>query len=89
MFETLTAGETRMVSSVHGDQAGGDSDYFARPVSGTVKAAVVLDGQQAHIKILNSGFEFGTGFSADVFAGLAAVSNAYVVGSNVSSVTLP
>lgn len=87
VFETLDAGETRMTSSIHGNQAGGDSDYFLRPTSGTIKAAIVLDSEQAHIKILNSAFVIGSTLSASDYASLFAVGDSYVAG-NVSSVTL-
>lgn len=71
-----------MTSCIHGNQAGGDSDYFLRPTSGTVKAAVVLNNQQAHIKYLDSSFNFGSALSAADYASLIAAP------SDVSTVTL-
>ncbi|KAL1302318.1 hypothetical protein AAFC00_002731 [Neodothiora populina] len=88
IFEVLTKGETRMTSSIHGNQASGDSDYFAGPMSGTIKAAIVLDNQRFHIKILNSAFNIGSTLSATDYANLVASTNPYVPGGNVSTVTL-
>ena len=88
LFETLTSGETRMTSSIHGNQAGGDSDYFARPTSGTIKVAIVLDNQQAHIKQLSSDFNFGSTLSSADYANLYAITDPYIAGSNSSTVSL-
>lgn len=88
VFEVLDAGDTKMTSSIHGNQAGGDSDYFVRPTGATIVAAVVLSQEQATIKILDAGFEIGETLSASDYAGLIATTDSYVAGSNVSTVTL-
>ena len=64
-----------MKSTVHGIQSGGDSDYFQRPTGGTMKAAVVMSGDQAHIKILDSSYDFGTSMSNSDVAFLSQVSD--------------
>jgi len=87
VFETLDAGETRMTSSVHSAFAGGDSDYFARPTGSTVKAAVILSNGQAHIKMLDSAFNFGTSLSSTDYANLMATADSYTGGA-ASNVTL-
>lgn len=50
----------RAKSTLHGNISGGDSHYFERPTSKTVKLAVVFNaaGSSAHIKILDDSFEF-------------------------------
>ncbi|OAX79865.1 hypothetical protein ACJ72_05815, partial [Emergomyces africanus] len=60
VFEVLDAGNTRAKSTLHGNISGGDSHYFERPTSKTIKLAVVFNsaGSAAHIKILDDSFEF-------------------------------
>lgn len=88
IFEVLDAGDTRMVSSLHGAQAGGDSDYFVRPTSGTMKAAVVISPGQMVIKVLSSSYVFPTTLASTDFSSFTAAGNAFVAGSNSSTVTL-
>lgn len=57
-----------MTSSIHGVQAGGDSDYFSRPTSATIKAAIVLDNGVLQISVLPSSFVFGSSLSASDYA---------------------
>lgn len=59
IFEVLAPGDTRCKSTLHGNIAGGDSDYFARPTNGTIKAALLLYNNNIHIKVLDS-FDFGS-----------------------------
>jgi len=59
IFEVLAPGDARAKSTLHGNIAGGDSDYFARPLTGTIKAAVVLFNNNIHIKILDNNTVFG------------------------------
>lgn len=87
IFEVLDSGDARMESSVHSAFAGGDSDYFTRPTTGTVKVAVVLSNNQAVIKMLDSSFSFGTTLSSSDYAGLIASTDSYVSG-DVSTVSL-
>lgn len=44
IFEVLDAGNKKCKSTWHGLKAYGDSNWFERPVSGTKKAAVVMEG---------------------------------------------
>lgn len=60
IFEVLAPGDTRCKSTLHGNIAGGDSDYFERPVTGTIKAALLLYKNNMHIKIIDNSTEFGT-----------------------------
>ncbi|EME79386.1 uncharacterized protein MYCFIDRAFT_212204 [Pseudocercospora fijiensis CIRAD86] len=59
IFEVLAAGDKRCKSTLHGNIAGGDSDYFARPVDKTIKAALLLYKDNIHIKILDDSTQFG------------------------------
>ena len=58
MFEVLAPGDQRAKSTLHGNKAGGDSNYFARPESGTIKVAMVLNDDNIHIKILDNSVDF-------------------------------
>ncbi|KAK0854339.1 target of Sbf [Friedmanniomyces endolithicus] len=64
LFEVLAPGDQRMKSTLHGNIAGGDSDYFARPSSGTKKAVMVLYENNIHLKMLDDSFEFGSNMDA-------------------------
>lgn len=69
IFEVLTSDAANyMTSSIHGVQAGGDSDYFSRPTSATIKAAIVLDNGVLQISVLPSSFVFGSSLSASDYA---------------------
>lgn len=75
LFETLSNGSTYMTSSIHGVQAGGDSDYTLRPTSGTMKAAVVLNNDVLQITVLPSSFTFPTTMTAAQYASLMSPSS--------------
>jgi hypothetical protein len=60
IFEVLAAGDTRCKSTLHGNIAGGDSDYFERPTGSTIKAALLLYNDNIHIKILDNSTDFGS-----------------------------
>ena len=45
VFEVLNSGNTRCKTTLHMAPAGGSSDYFERPVNGSIKAAVVFYGK--------------------------------------------
>lgn len=67
-FETLNTGNERLKSTLHMAPAGGSSDYFERPVNGSIKAAVIfyarnetvviqlLDDIVAFSEVLTEGF---------------------------------
>ncbi|PGG98570.1 hypothetical protein AJ79_08823 [Helicocarpus griseus UAMH5409] len=60
VFEILDSGNMRAKSTLHGNVAGGDSNYFNRPTSGPITVAVVFNSESssAHIKVLDESFEF-------------------------------
>lgn len=58
IFEVLAPGDSRCKSTIHGNMQGGDSDFFDRPTTGTMKAAIVMNNDNFHIKILNSSASF-------------------------------
>ena len=60
MFEVLAPGDNRAKSTLHGNKAGGSSDYFSRPVSSTIKVGMVLYDDNIHIKVLNDSIDFPT-----------------------------
>lgn len=60
IFEVLAPGDLRCKSTLHGNINGGDSDYFKRPTDSTIKAALILNGDNIHIKQLDDDYEFGS-----------------------------
>lgn len=75
LFEVLTAGEQRMLATMHSKQNGGAgcSSYFARPSSGTMKAAVIMDEGTVTLVRLDDSVSFGGSISdAQIQGWLAA-----------------
>ncbi|GAB7354707.1 hypothetical protein MBLNU459_g5124t1 [Dothideomycetes sp. NU459] len=68
IFEVLAPGDLRAKSTLHGNIAGGDSDYFSRPTGSTIKAAVILNGSNIHIKVLDDSFDFGSSLDASTIS---------------------
>ncbi|KAL1303661.1 hypothetical protein AAFC00_007016 [Neodothiora populina] len=60
IFEVLAPGDERCKSTLHGNINGGDSDYFKRPTDSTIKAAMIMNGDNIHIKVLDDSYEFGS-----------------------------
>ncbi|KAI3402513.2 TOS1 [Candida oxycetoniae] len=70
LFEILTAGSNKMISHLHDGQGaakqqtniggGGSQDYFARPVSGSFKAAVIFLGDEIHVVQVDDSTVFGS-----------------------------
>ncbi|KAF4554060.1 Hypothetical protein D9617_5g069360 [Elsinoe fawcettii] len=89
VFEVVTPGESRMLSSVHGDQAATNPNWFARPTGGTMKGAVVLRGREAHIKVLDDDWEFGTGLTEGQVEELVATAEPWVKEGEVAKMRLP
>lgn len=52
LFEILSAGSDKLITHIHDGQGGGTQDYFQRPTSGTLKAAVVFNGDDKTIHIV-------------------------------------
>jgi hypothetical protein len=72
LFEVLAAGDKRMKSTLHGNIAGGDSDYFARPVDGPIKAAMVLLNNNIYLKIVDNTTEFGESMATEFIDEIAS-----------------
>lgn len=57
LFEILSSGSNKLISHLHDGQGndgssqggGGSQDYFARPTSGSMKAAVIFTGDEIHV----------------------------------------
>ncbi|KAL6945075.1 hypothetical protein ACO0QE_002520 [Hanseniaspora vineae] len=69
LFEILSSGSDKLISHIHDGQGkdgssyggGGSQDYFARPTSGTMKAAVIFDSDSTiHIVQLDDSVTFGS-----------------------------
>ncbi|KAK5172018.1 target of Sbf [Saxophila tyrrhenica] len=58
MFEVLSPGSTKAKSTLHGNKAGGDSNYFDRPLDKTIKVGMVMYDDNIHIKVLDDDMEF-------------------------------
>ncbi|KAK9473791.1 protein TOS1 [Dipodascopsis tothii] len=78
VFEVLNSGNNRLTNHLHTYQGsgsssggGGSTDYFERPTSGTMKAAVIFDGSSSNIYIaeLDTSVSFDGSLSADVLNG--------------------
>ncbi|TIA39737.1 hypothetical protein D6C78_03037 [Aureobasidium pullulans] len=64
IFEVLAPGDLRCKSTLHSNIKGGNSDYFKRPTSGSMKAMVLMNGENMHIKVLDSDYELPTNLDA-------------------------
>ncbi|QLG70839.1 hypothetical protein HG535_0A07820 [Zygotorulaspora mrakii] len=66
LFEILTAGSDKLISHIHSGQGsngqssggGGSQDYFTRPSSGTLKAAVIFNGSDKSVHIVEVDEDF-------------------------------
>lgn len=66
LFEILSSGSLKLITHLHdkqGGAGGGSSDYFTRPTSGSLKAAVVFTDSNIHILEVDD--SFGSTLSAD------------------------
>lgn len=82
LFEVLNSGNSKAKSTMHvgpenGAQRGGCSDYFPRPTTKTIKAAVVMDGSSstAHIQILDDNTTFDAALSNEQIKAMTATSS--------------
>jgi hypothetical protein len=50
---------------------GGISDYFERPVNGTMKGAVIFNNNNIVVQVLDDDFDFGTSMSLDQISELS------------------
>ena len=66
MFEVLSPGDSRAKSTLHGNKAGGSSDYFSRPQSAPIKVGMVLFDDSIHVKVLDSNMDFPSTMDASI-----------------------
>lgn len=60
LFEILSTGSEKCITHLHDKQGGsgsGSSDYFTRPTSGTMKAAVIFTDSEIHIMTVDESFD--------------------------------
>lgn len=74
LFEILSAGSDKLISHLHSGQTskrggGGSQDYFERPYSSTIKAAVIFDGDAISIVQVDDSTNFGSGLSQSTVDG--------------------
>lgn len=73
LFEILSAGSDKLITHLHNGQGndgtssggGGTQDYFKRPTDGTLKAAVIFDGSDKTIHIVEVDEDFSSTLSSD------------------------
>ncbi|CDO92478.1 unnamed protein product [Kluyveromyces dobzhanskii CBS 2104] len=73
LFEILSTGSDKLITHLHSGQGsdgtssggGGTQDYFSRPTSGTLKAAVIFDGSDKTIHVVEVDESFDSTISAD------------------------
>lgn len=65
LFEILSAGSDKLISHIHDAQGSGSQDYFKRPVDSTLKAAVIFNGSDKTIHIVEVDDDFSSTLSAD------------------------
>lgn len=68
IFEILTAGYNKAKSTLHGNVAGGSSDWFQRPEDGPIKIGVVLYNDNMHVKLLNNATEFPSTMNSGIIS---------------------
>ncbi|KAG7661551.1 TOS1 [[Candida] subhashii] len=77
LFEILSTGSNKLISHLHDGQGadgtntggGGSQDYFVRPTSGSMKAAVIFSGTEVHIVQVDDSVTFGGSLSQDTVNG--------------------
>ncbi|KAF2675270.1 hypothetical protein BT63DRAFT_409371 [Microthyrium microscopicum] len=74
IFEVLSSGNNKCISTMHAGQANtqgaGFPDYFDRPVDSFVKAAVLLKGSNIIFQMLPSDFDFSDNMSVEQIANI-------------------
>lgn len=74
LFEILTAGSDKLITHIHDGQGnegtssggGGTQDYFSRPTSGSMKAAVIFNSADETIHVVEVDDDFDSALSTDV-----------------------
>ncbi|SCU88159.1 LAFA_0E11078g1_1 [Lachancea sp. 'fantastica'] len=72
LFEILSAGSEKLITHLHDGQGnngnsqggGGTQDYFARPTSNSLKAAVIFNGADKSLHVVQVDGDFGSSLSA-------------------------
>jgi len=79
--EALLARSTYLKSTLHTNTPSGDSDYFLRPTSGTMKLAVVFSSinSTVHIQVLPGSENFPTSLGANAISGMCSATAANLV----------
>jgi len=70
--EALHSGSTFLKSTLHTNKPAGDSDYFMRPTTGSMKIAVIFNATDstAHLQVLPDTTDFSRELSTDEIRGL-------------------
>ncbi|CAK9437859.1 uncharacterized protein LODBEIA_P22370 [Lodderomyces beijingensis] len=78
LFEILSGGSTKLISHLHSGQGAafesnsggaGSQDYFARPTSGSMKAAVIFISDEVHILKVDDSVSFDASLTEEVVNG--------------------
>ncbi|TGO30690.1 hypothetical protein BPAE_0004g01490 [Botrytis paeoniae] len=74
--EALNSGSTFLKSTLHTNRPGGDSDYFVRPTSSTMKLAVVFSSATStiHIQVLPTSYDFPTSLTTNEIQSICGTS---------------
>ncbi|SCV03179.1 LAME_0H08350g1_1 [Lachancea meyersii CBS 8951] len=77
LFEILSSGSEKLITHLHDGQGnngnsqggGGTQDYFARPTSSSLKAAVIFNGSDKTLHVVSVSGDFGSSLSASTVQG--------------------
>lgn len=76
LFEILSAGSDKLICHLHSKQnavngfgGGGSQDWFQRPTSGSMKAAVVFSGDSIQVVQVDDSTTFGSSLSSSTISG--------------------
>ncbi|KAI9648242.1 target of Sbf [Ciborinia camelliae] len=74
--EALSSGSTFLKSTLHTNKPGGDSDYFVRPTSGTMKLAVIFRSANStiNLQVLPTNYDFSTSLTTDAIESICNMS---------------
>lgn len=81
-FEIVSSGSSKLISHIHDSQGAtgssggaGSSDYFARPTSSTMKAAIIFNGddQLIQIQVLDDDFEIASSLTSSAITELLSL----------------
>lgn len=74
--EALNDSSMFLKSTLHTNKPGGDSDYFVRPTSSTMKLAVVFRSASStiHLQVLSANYDFPTSLTPDDIENICSMS---------------